>query len=140
MRLLTLLLFAWLIIAPNDAHSQCLKCEPNTVTLKGSIYAKDFHGRPNYQSVRTGDEPMRYWILRLNKPICVEGDDFDNARVGDVRDMQLVFTDGSFYRRYRSFVRRRAQFTVIGSLFHQQTGHHVTKILVNVKSLVPSRK
>ena len=140
MRLLTLLLLAFINIAPGDAHPQCLKCEPNTVTLEGSIYSKDFPGPPNYQSIRGGDERMRYWTLRLNKSICVEGDDFDHTRVANVRDMQLVFMDPSFYNRYRRFVRQRARFRVIGSLFHQETGHHVTKILINVTSLVPLRK
>ena len=139
MRLLTLLLFAWLAFTPGDARSQCLKCVPNMVTLEGVVYAKDFPGLPNYQSIRSGDERMRYWILRLNKPICVEGDDFNNTRVSNVRDLQLAFMDGSFYKRYRAFVRRRARFQVSGSLFHQETGHHVTKILINVKSFAPLR-
>jgi hypothetical protein len=140
MRLLTLLVFAWLAFAPGDADSQCLKCQPDTVILTGIVYSKDFPGPPNYQSIRSGDERMRYWILRLNKPICVEGDDFDKTRAANVRDLQLVFMDGSFYKRYRAFVRRRARFRVSGSLFHQETGHHVTKILINVNSLVPLRK
>jgi hypothetical protein len=46
--------------------------------------------------------------LRLNKSICVEGDDFDHARASNVRDLQLVFPDESLYKRYRTFVRRRA--------------------------------
>ena len=83
---------------------------------------------------------MRYWIFRLNKPICAEGDDFDNTRVANVRELQLVFMDGSFYKKYRTFVRRRARFRVSGSLFHQETGHHVTTILIDVKTLLALRK
>jgi len=83
---------------------------------------------------------MRYRIFRLNKPICVEGDDFDNTRVTDVLELQLVFMDGSFYPRYRRYVSQHAHFQVVGSLFHQQTGHHVTRILITVKSLLPLRK
>jgi hypothetical protein len=123
-----------------DLRSQCLKCEPNSVTLDGVIYSKDFPGPPNYQSIRRGDERMRYWIFRLSKPICVEGDSFDNTRVANARDLQLVFMDESLYNRYHSFARRRVRFRVTGSLFHQQTGHHVTKILINVKSLIPLLK
>src|SRR5437016_13938517 len=119
MRLLTLLLFAWLGFTPGDAPSQCLKCVPNTVTLEGVVYSKDFPGPPNYQSFRSGDERMRYWILRLNTPICVEGDDFNNTRASNVRDLELVLMDGSFYIRSRAFVRTRARYRVSGSLFHQ---------------------
>jgi hypothetical protein len=138
-RTLTLLLLFVVAVAP-QALAQCLKCEPNTVTLEGVIYSKDFPGPPNYESIRRGDERMRYWILRLNKSVCVEGDDFDHNRASDVRDLQLVFPDESFYKRYRASVRRGARFRVVGSLFHQETGHHVTKILINVRSLVPLRK
>jgi uncharacterized protein DUF4431 len=137
-RTVTLLLLLFVAATP-DTFAQCLKCEPNTVTLEGVIYSKDFPGPPNYESIRRGDERMRYWILRLNKSICVEGDDFDHARASNVRDLQLVFPDESLYKRYRTFVRRRARFRVVGSLFHQETGHHVTKILINVTSLVPLR-
>ena len=129
-----------IIISLNTfARSQCLRCEPNVVTLKGTVYAKDFPGPPNYESIRRGDERMRYWILRLKKPICVEGDDFDNARIANVRELQLVFRDASFYSRYRRYVQRRVPIRVVGSLFHQQTGHHVTKILITVETFAPLR-
>lgn len=138
-RTLTMLLLVGIAATPYAA-AQCLKIEPNMVTLDGVIYSKDFPGPPNYESILRGDERMRYWILRLNKSVCMEGDDFNPARASNVRDLQLVFADDSFYNRYRAFVRRRAPFRVAGSLYHQQTGHHVTKILINVTSLVPLRK
>lgn len=83
---------------------------------------------------------MRYWILRFARPVCVEGDDFDKTSVPNVRELQLVFADGSYYKKYRALVQQRAQFRVVGTLFHRQTGHHVTKILVNVKSFAPMPK
>lgn len=119
------------------ARAECLAPEPRTVTLNGFIYAKDFPGPPNYESIRRGDERMRYWILRLKKPICVEGDDFNRNRVASVLDLQLVFADVSFYKKYRAFVRRGVRFQVVGSLFHQHTCHHVTEVLLKVKRLVP---
>jgi len=137
-RTFTLLLL--LGAATPGALAQCLKCQPNPVTLQGVVYAKDYPGPPNYESIRRGDERMRYWILRINKSICVEGDDFDHARASNVRDLQLVFPDESFYKKYRASVLRGARFRVVGSLFHQETGHHVTKILINVTSLVPLRR
>jgi len=140
MRLLTFIAFALLAFLPGNAKSQCLKSEPDTVTLEGIVYAKDFPGPPNYQSIRSGDERMRYWILRLERPVCVEGDDFDNTRATHVRDLQLAFKDGSYYKKYRALVRRRSRFRVSGSLFHQESGHHVTKILVNVNRLTSARK
>jgi hypothetical protein len=136
----TVFLLVLIASTPMAAISQCLKCEPNIVSLKGTIYAKDFPGPPNFESIRAGDERMRYWIFRLDRPICVDGDGFDNTRVPNVRELQLVFMDGSFYTRYRRYVREHRRFTVTGSLFHRNTGHHVTRILITVKTLVPFGK
>jgi Domain of unknown function (DUF4431) len=136
----SLLLLVLISISASAAHSQCLRCDPAVVTLMGTIQPKDFPGPPNYESIRRGDERWRYWIFRLNKPVCVEGDDFDNTRVANVRNVQLVFMDESFYPRYRRYVRQHAQFQVVGSLYHQFSDHHVTKILIMVKSLLPLRK
>ena len=133
-------LLALIISAPMAARPQCLETEPAPVTLSGTIYAKNFPGPPNFDSIRAGDERMRYWIFRLDKPICVEGDSFDNTRAFKVRDLQLVFPDGSFYTHYRRYVREHRRFKVTGSLFHRNTGHHVTNILVSVKTLTPFRK
>jgi hypothetical protein len=82
---------------------------------------------------------MRDWILRLPKPICVEGDDF-GPRVANVRELQLVFMDESFYPRYQRYVRQHQRFRVVGALYHQHTAHHFTKVLITVKNLVPLRK
>jgi hypothetical protein len=135
-------LIVLLFVAVGGARAQCLEAAPQTVTLEGIIFSKDFPGPPNYQSIRSGDERMRYWILRLNKSVCVKRgyDDFLNTDIRNVREIQLVFMDDSLYARHRNLVRRRAHLRVIGSLYHQETGHHVTKILVNVKSVVPVRK
>ena len=59
------LLLTLIVIASSAVHSQCLKCDPNEVTLTGTVYAKDFPGPPNYESIRRGDERMRYWIVLL---------------------------------------------------------------------------
>jgi len=133
-------LLALIISVPIAARSQCLETEPAAVTLTGTIYAKNFPGPPNFESIRSGDERMRYWIFRLDKPICVEGDSFDNTSAFNVRDLQLAFPDGSFYTQYRRDVREHRRFKVTGSLFHRNTGHHVTNILVSVKTLTPFRK
>jgi hypothetical protein len=141
MRILMLLSFACVCIAAGDVQAQrCLSYEPETVTLEGIVYSKDFPGPPNFESIRGGDQRMRYWILRLPKSVCVDGghDDMD-VRVENIREVQLVFGDDVFYKKYRALVRKRTRFRVIGSLFYQHTGHHVRKILITVQRLVPLR-
>jgi len=142
MRYLLTSLIVFTFIAASEARSQCIKPNSETVTLQGIVFAKDFPGPPNYQSIRSGDERVRYWILHLDKLICVRPDTDDDRGLPNVktRDIQLVFMDDSFYTKYRDLVRRRARFNVVGSLFHQNTVHHVTKILVNVKTFSPIGK
>ena len=79
----------------------------------------------------------RYWILRLDKPICVDrGDDDLNIRVAGVREVQLALADAS-YKKYSALVRKCRRFQVVGSLFHQHTGYHVRRILINVSRMEP---
>ena len=110
----SLFVLALIIAAPIAVRSQCFETEPAPVTLTGTIYAKNFPGPPNFDSIRAGDERMRYWIFRLDKPICVEGDSFDNTSAFNVRDLQLAFPDGSFYTQYRRDVREHRRFKVTG--------------------------
>ena len=134
-----LLSFAFVCIAASDVQAQrCLSYEPETVTLEGMVYSKDFPGPPNFESIRGGDQRMRYWILRLPRSVCVDGghDDID-VRVENIREVQLVFEDDASYKKYRALVRKRTRFRVVGSLSHQHTGHHVRKILIDVQRLVP---
>ena len=137
-RLVTMIFFASMVLATGDVYPQCLKYDPNVVTLDGSVYSKDFPGPPDYESIRQGDERMRYWILRLNKSICVDAD-ASWGRADNVREVQLVFLDSSFYKRYRGLVRKRAHFRVVGLLYHQHSGYHVREVLITVQKLVPLR-
>src|ERR1044072_2994486 len=65
-------------VLPND----CLSYEPASVKLTGKTFLKVFPGRPNYESIKEGDEPEPAWLLRLAKSICVGADknnDFNEA-------------------------------------------------------------
>ena len=139
LRILVLLLIAGGCFATDEVKAQrCLPYEPEVVTLEGVVFAKDFPGPPNYESTQNGDQRMRYWLLRLPKPICVDqGDDDINIRVANVREVQLAFPDDVPYKKHLALVNKRRRFKVVGSLFHQHTGHHVRRILINVQRLAP---
>ncbi|HSE16279.1 MAG TPA: DUF4431 domain-containing protein [Pyrinomonadaceae bacterium] len=127
------LLFLILLITTEPARpvapQSCLSYEPDTVSLKGKIKRRTFAGPPNYESVAKGDRPERMWVLHLSRPICVSASG-DRQEEKNVSDLQLVFKGAEDYRRYRSFVGKRA--TVDGTLFHAQTGHHYTPVLLTV--------
>lgn len=121
--------FAW----PTSAQTRCLSYEPKEVKLRGTIIRRTFPGRPNYESVRHGDEPETYWILRMKRAICVNTS-ADWERERHVSDLQLVFMKGvSQYKLYRRMLGRRV--VVSGTLYHGNTGHHHTKVLVTVKAI-----
>lgn len=110
----------------------CLNYEPDSVALTGTIKRKTFPGPPNYQSVAKGDEPEVVWVLYLKRPICVRGDN-ENEGERNVSTIQLVFTDPGQYQRYRSLLGQPV--SVEGKLFHAQTGHHHTDVLMTVGNI-----
>lgn len=127
-----LLLILLITTEPAPVAQACLTYEPDTVSLKGTIKRRTFAGPPNYESVAKGDQPERMWVLHLARPICVSASG-DRNEEKNVSRIQLVFAGAEDYRRYRSFVNRRA--TVSGSLFHAQTGHHYTRVLLTVNRI-----
>jgi len=114
-----------------DKDAECLPYEPNIVSLAGIINKKDFPGKPNYESIGSGNERETYWILKLDRPICLSEDannELNQPEFG-IAEMQLVL-DSAKYDEYRSLLAR--QVTVRGTLFHAHTGHHHTTVLLKV--------
>lgn len=113
----------------------CLSYEPKVVKANGTVVKETFPGRPNYESIKNGDKPEVYWILKLVKPICVtgtEGNDINTSETG-ITEMQLVLNDKQ-YKKYKKMVGQKV--VVTGTLFHSHTVHHKTNILITVKSMV----
>jgi len=120
-----------LMAAGADKDAECLPYEPNIVSLAGIINKKDFPGKPNYESIGSGNERETYWILKLDRPICLSADannELNQPEFG-IAEMQLVL-DSAKYDEYRSLLARPV--TVRGTLFHAHTGHHHTTVLLKV--------
>jgi hypothetical protein len=129
---MTLILLIALVTARPLAQG-CVQYEPDVVTLTGTIKQHTLPGAPNYESVAKGDTPERVWVLHLARRICVAAN-ADSEKEENVSDLQLVLPDGQKqYRRYRSLLGRRV--SVSGTLFHAQTGHHHTKVLLTVSDI-----
>ena len=113
-------------------QSDCLSYEPSSVTLTGKIFRKVFPGRPNYESLKAGDEPERPWLLHLTKPICINAEkqhDF-NVAVDKVSVLHLVLRGKQFSQLTR--LRRKGAVTLTGSLFHSFSPHHHAEVLMRV--------
>jgi len=114
---------------PSWAADVCLTYEPSTVSLRGVVKAEEFPGPPNYESVAKGDAPEKVWILALASPVCVSGrDSWGNGPVNTVRNIQLVVPAPLLKSIHPG------QVEVTGRLFGAHTGHHRTKVLLDVIS------
>ena len=117
-------------------QATCLNYEPAMVTLTGTIKPRTFAGPPNYESIKKGDAREDVWLLQLTKPICMSASG-DAEAEKNVTNLQLVFSEGEQqYKQYRALKDRRV--TVTGTLFHQTTGHHHTKVLLTVTRIKKS--
>jgi hypothetical protein len=113
------------------AADGCFSYEPARVELTGKVSKKQAFGPPNYGEDPAHDRRETYLVLVLNAPLCVTGDPkspTNNESETDVREVQLVFAPGQSIRR--SWLNR--QVSVSGTLFHAITGHHRTKVLIQV--------
>ena len=108
----------------------CVSYEPDTVVLKGTIRRHTFAGPPNYESIAKGDQAEVVWLLHLTQPICVSASSDWEKETG-VSKVQLVFADRSGYDK--SLLNRKVDVT--GTLYHQHTGHHHTKVLIKVGTI-----
>ncbi len=140
MKYITVLwLVAALIMLPvfafaGEQNEKCLEYEPETVRVSGVIHPQIFAGPPEFSSVEEGDEPLLYWILHLDEPICV-----NESRIvpilyfeeHNIKKLQLVMgsADG-MYKRYKKLLGEDVVLT--GSLYHRHTGWHKTKALIIV--------
>ena len=121
-----------LLVALLSSHSvvaQCLEYEPKVVRLSGVLRRETYPGRPNYESIKRGDEAETIWVLRLKKSICVVTSSIDAAEVGEKnqKEIQLVL-ESAQYKRYRNLLRQKV--IVSGTLFHWNIGHHHKPLLL----------
>ncbi len=131
---ISLVLLVGVVFSPNNnSQYDCLSYEPATVTLNGKITRKTFAGPPNYESIKKGDAPETYWILQLAKPVCVNGEEPEK----NVSDIQLVLSEKQ-YAQYEGLLGKRVFVT--GTLFHAETGHHHTDVLLKVRGIKVARQ
>lgn len=103
--------------------------------LTGRLVRRTFPGPPNFESVRRGDRPETYWLLRLDRPICVQAD-ADRDVVRPIREVQLLLGAEDFVRD-----RRLVGHRVIarGAFMDAISGHHHTDVLLEQVTLTPAR-
>ena len=89
------ILISLLLTAVSAGAAPCYdvsKGEPRS--LSGKLNYVMFPGPPNYEDIQKGDTPEPAFILELDSPICIKGDDFTNPKVS-FRAVHLVSTDAT---------------------------------------------
>ncbi|MBI5888282.1 MAG: DUF4431 domain-containing protein [Deltaproteobacteria bacterium] len=130
------IVFGFFVFAGDTKSEECLSYEPAKVRLTGTIVRETFPGPPEYRSIEKGDAPEAFWILKLEKPVCVNGkvEDVDESET-NVKAIQLVFDEGSDYNRYRPLLHKKV--SVSGTLSHAFTVHHRSRVLLEVTGIKP---
>jgi hypothetical protein len=116
-------------------NADCLQYEPATVVLCGVIKQKTFPGLPNYESIAKGDHADKGLYLQLKNPICVQptkGSDIDDVETKYIKLLQLGLSD-DMHSNVKKLIGKMV--CVEGTLFHAQTMHHHTEVLIEVKNV-----
>ena len=113
------------------AHAECATYAGETA-LTGKLLRHTFPEQPNYESIAQGDAPATYFFVAPDHPLCVaEGRNDDGLEPPEpaVDAIQLVFRDGAHsYRRLRPHLGK--PIVCRGRLYHAQTGHHHSPVLL----------
>jgi len=119
----------------SEARSECLNvASPNPLTLRGTLTFQIFGGPPYNGGVTKGDTPEPTYILKLDQPVCAQGDDFvdPNAQIDRVQ-LYPEFAP-ALYSKLRALVGTRVR--VEGkSPFGAHTGHHHAPLLLPFSSI-----
>jgi hypothetical protein len=90
-------LFAALLLAPlhsaalsQSRQAACYRYDSDSAALSGRVIRRVYPGRPNYESVKAGDEPDTVFVLQLLKPLCTAASPDHDAHT--VREVQLYFS------------------------------------------------
>jgi len=131
------LIAAVLFLAATGIYAQkCLEYD-TPVTFTGIIHQRVFAGPPNWESIKQGDRKEIATLLKLDAPTCTTGNDWPDGSYTGLREMQLVILNDAHW----PIVHRRMgkRVVVSGTLFAAHTGHHRTKVLIEVGSIRAAR-
>jgi hypothetical protein len=105
-------------------------------SLSGRLTHRIFAGPPNFEDVQNGDTPEPGYVLKLDRAICITGDEFaDPAHMFD--EVQLV--PGQANEKQLSRLRDTDVYVEVTDPMPAMTGHHHRPLLVWVKSISSAR-
>jgi Domain of unknown function (DUF4431) len=120
------------------AHAACLDLKPDArQTFEGRLHFRVFGGSPYNGGVNKGDTPEPTYIVKLDNPVCVDGNDLSDpiAKADEVQ----IFPDHDHLDRLFNSMRRLVgrRVRVEGkSAFTAHTGHHHAPLLLPISVIV----
>ena len=135
-------LFLYLFLS-NIAFSgnQILTYGPTGVELTGTLELQTFPGPPNFHSIKEDDEIERHFYLRLHHPINVlpKGkhpgvENVQEEKNVNILELAINGEDEILWNQFRK-LGKGTHVKIKGTLFHRFTGHHHSRVLLEVKSI-----
>jgi len=115
------------------AAMPCLHYEGEPVSVSGKVVLRIFFGPPNYGENPATDSREEQAILLLVRPICVDANPSDNDEAEkEQKEITLVPTHGLDLTGFEG-----KEVDVEGKLFHANTGHHHTPVLIQIGRIQP---
>ncbi len=121
---------AIVLVLPAMARAACLPYGPASVTLTGTVQHVRAYGPPGFGETPKQDAREDYDGLKVDTPVCtVQSANGSEEAESGVPVLQMLFSGR------RPAFRPNQRVTVTGTLFHQDTGHHHTVVLIDVASI-----
>jgi hypothetical protein len=122
-----------LAAAPLGSPAECHAYGADSVTVSGRLVRRVYPGRPNYESVTSGDRPDTVLVLRLDRPLCTR-DSAEHRGRARVAEVQLYLTAADF----RAALSATGQhLTLRGVLLGADFGWHHLPVLL--RAPLPAR-
>jgi len=100
----------------------CAQLDEKPIRAVGIVSLEVFPGRPNYESIKDGDEAEKAWILTV-------------ASKEKKERFQLVVEDGS-EQKFAALRRLTGKKAVVeGLVWEGHTGHHHTPFLISIRTI-----
>jgi hypothetical protein len=116
----------------------CLSYQPVITELLGHITRRPVLGPPGFGEDPKHDSREMALILQLDQPVCVrKGVRVEDSDEFNVKEIQLALVKEvwKLFNPVKKQVGTKRRFKVIGELYHAQTGHHITPVVMLVKSI-----
>ena len=123
------------LCAAVSASEACVDVQQSgSISLQGTLRFQIFAGPPNFEDVRKGDAPEPAYILQLDTPICVIGDDGadPNVRFDTVQILLSEPASGPPSSNALSRLIGRPVLVEGRSAFLAHTAHHHAPLLLSV--------